>query len=76
MNNFTPEDMIRYLYNEMTAEEAQTLKRALEADWSLKEKFEVLNQAISSLDTLHYSPRPKAIDAIMQYAEATKPVEH
>jgi hypothetical protein len=59
----------------MTAAEAQILARALEADWSLREKFEVLKQAISSLDTLHYSPRPKAIDAILQYAEATKPVE-
>ncbi len=75
MNNFTPEDMIRYLYNEMTAAEAQTLTRALEADWSLKEKFEVLKLAMSSLDTLHFSPRPKAIDAILEYAEATKPVE-
>lgn len=76
MNNFTPEDMIRYLYNEMTAAEAQTITRALEADWSLREKFDVLKQAMSNLDTLHYSPRPQAIDAILQYAEATKPVEH
>lgn len=76
MNNFTPEDMIRYLYNEMTTEEAQTLSQALEADWSLREKFEVLKQAMSSLDSLHYSPRPQAINAIMQYADATKPVEH
>ena len=76
MNNFTPEDMIRYLYNEMTAAEAQTLKQALETDWTLKEKFEVLKQAMQNLDTLHYSPRPNAIHAILQYAGADKPVEH
>ena len=76
MNNFTPEDMIRYLYNEMTTAEAQTLTRALEADWSLREKFEVLRQAMSNLDTLHFFFRSQAINAILQYAEATKPVEH
>jgi hypothetical protein len=42
MNNFTTEDMIRFLYNEMNAEETARLMAALEADWTLKEKFEVL----------------------------------
>jgi hypothetical protein len=76
MNNFTPEDMIRYLYNEMCAAEAQSLKLAMESDWTLREKFEVLKQAMTNLDTLHYSPRPQAIHAILQYADVTKPVEH
>ena len=76
MTNFTPEDMIRFLYNEMTAAEAKSLTQAMENDWSIKEKFEVLKEAMSNLDTLHYSPRPQAIHAIMQYADVTKPVEH
>jgi hypothetical protein len=76
MTNFTPEDMIRLLYNEMTAEEAKSLLQAMENNWSIKEKYEVLKEAISNLDTLHYSPRPQSIQAIMQYADATKPVEH
>ena len=75
MNNFTPEDMIRYLYNEMTAEEARSLMQALESDWGLKEKFDVLKQAMSNLDTLHYSPRPQTIHAVLHYAESTKAVE-
>ena len=76
MTNFTPEDMIRFLYNEMTAEEAKSLLQAMENNWSIKEKFEVLKEAMSNLDTLHYSPRPQSIQAIMQYADVTKPVEH
>ena len=76
MNNFTPEDMIRFLYNEMSAAEALSLKQALETDWTLREKFEVLKQAMTNLDTLHYSPRPQTIHAILQYADVTKPVEH
>jgi hypothetical protein len=73
MNNFTTEDMIRFLYNEMNAEETARLMEALEADWTLKEKFEVLKSSMNSLDTLHYSPRRRTIDAILQYAEDTAP---
>jgi hypothetical protein len=76
MNNFTPEEMIRLLYNEMSAEEAKSLMQEMETDWTVKEKFEVLKEAMSNLDTLQYSPRPQAIHAILQYADATKPVEH
>ncbi len=76
MNNFTTEDMIRFLYNEMNAEETAQLLAALEADWTLKEKFDVLKSSMDSLDTLRYSPRRKSIDAIMQYAEDTSHAEN
>ncbi len=76
MNNFTPEDMIRFLYNEMNAEEKTAMMRALEGDWALREKFEVLKEAVKSLDTLKLSPRPQAIFSIMQYAEAAKVGQH
>jgi hypothetical protein len=72
MNNFTPEDMIRFLYNEMNAEEKSAMQLAMESDWTLREKFEVLKEAVKSLDTLKFSPRPQAIFAIMQYAEDAK----
>jgi len=76
MNNFTTEDMIRFLYNEMNAEETTRLMAALEADWTLMEKFEVLKASMNNLDTLHYSPRRRTIEAILQYAEDTAPAEN
>ena len=76
MNLFTPEDMLRYLYNELNAEESAALLRAMEADWTLREEFENLKQAVMSLDTVRYNPRPEAIQSILNYAEATRPVEH
>jgi hypothetical protein len=76
MNLFTPEDMLRLLYNEMNADEKAALIRAMEDDWTLREEFETMKQAMSNLDTLHYSPRPQSIQSILEYAEATRPVEH
>jgi len=75
MDIFTPEDMIRYLYNETSAEETAAISLALETDWSLREKFEILKDSIKSLDKIHRSPRPKAIESILRYAGVTKVVE-
>ena len=76
MNNFTPEDMIRILYNEMSAEETAAIQAALESDWTLMEKFEVLKAAQEHLNSVKFSPRPDAIHAIMMHADETRAVEH
>jgi hypothetical protein len=77
MNNFTPEDMIRFLYNEMNAEETAAIQLALESDWTLREKFEVLKAAKEDLNKVQFSPRPDAINAILMHAdEVAKTVEH
>ncbi|PWT99372.1 MAG: hypothetical protein C5B52_10750 [Bacteroidetes bacterium] len=75
MDIFTPEDMIRYLYNETSAEETAAISLALETDWSLKEKFEILKRSIESLDRIQRSPRAKAIESILRYAGVNKAVE-
>ena len=76
MNNITTEDMIRFLYNEMTTEESKQFIQAMEADWTLKEAFELLKQSKDSLDRPLQSPRTSTINAIMQYAEMTEGVAH
>jgi hypothetical protein len=69
MNQFTTEDMIRFLYNEMTPEETRLVNEALAADWILKEKFEMLKASKNDLDNIHFTPRKSSINSIMQYAE-------
>ena len=69
MHNFTPEDLLRYLYNETSPAQAAEIKAALESDWSLREKFEVINSAQKKLETLKMSPSQQTLDSIMNYAE-------
>jgi hypothetical protein len=80
MNNFTPitpEDMIRFLYNEMSEEETALMKQALESDWTLREKYEVLKSAKDHLNRIHFSPRSEAIEAILMHVdEVTGKVIH
>ncbi len=69
MNSFTPEDLLQYLYKETSTEKTAAITAALESDWSLREKFEVISSGKKRLETLQLSPRKKTIDNILKYAE-------
>ena len=69
MHNFTPEDLLQYLYKETSPAQTATIKAALETDWTLREKFEVITSAQSRLEALKMSPSQKTIDNILSYAE-------
>ena len=69
MHNFTPEDLLLYLYNETSPAQTAEIKAALVNDWSLREKFEVITSAQKRLEALKMSPSQQTIDKIMNYAE-------
>ncbi|MEO6548710.1 MAG: hypothetical protein ABIN94_11945 [Ferruginibacter sp.] len=69
MHSFTQEDLIQYLYNETSQEKSILMKAALDTDWILREKYEVISAAIAGLEKLTFSPRKVAIDYILNYAE-------
>ena len=69
MHNFTPEDLIQYLYKETSPEQTAEIMAALETDWSLREKLDVILAAQKKLEPLHLSPEQHTIDSIMNYAE-------
>ena len=69
MHNFTPEDLLLYIYNETSPAQTAQIKAALETDWSLREKFEVITSAQKRLEALKMSPSQQTIDNILSYAE-------
>ncbi|MBS1755289.1 MAG: hypothetical protein KF825_01720 [Ferruginibacter sp.] len=69
MHNFTPEDLIQYLYNETSPQQTAQIKAALKTDWSLREKFEVVSSAKERLEVIKMGPRQQTIDNILNYAE-------
>jgi predicted Ser/Thr protein kinase len=68
MSNFTPEDLLLYLYNEMDAANRAALEQSLEKDWTLREKLGVLKTSMQRLDRLVQSPRTEVILDILRYA--------
>jgi len=71
MHSFTPEDLLQFLYKETSPEKTAAIQSALDSDWSLREKFEVISSSSKRLETIKFSPSQRTIDAIMNYAEKT-----
>lgn len=69
MHNFTPEDLLQYLYKETSTEKTALIKAALETDWNLREQLDVITAAQGRLETLKLSPSQKTIENILAYAE-------
>ncbi|MCG2613891.1 hypothetical protein LZZ85_06345 [Terrimonas sp. NA20] len=68
MNNYTPEDLLLYLYNEASEEQTVAIKNALESDWTLREKLAVLKDSMKRLDTVMEAPRTDVVLNILNYA--------
>ena len=68
---FTPEELIQYLYKETSPDRTTAIEAALQHDWTLREKLEVLQASIQNLDKIIQSPRAEVILRIMNYARKT-----
>ena len=68
MRNFTPEDLLLYLYKESSPQLTAAIRQALQLDWTLREKFNVLKTSMLRLDQIQQSPRTEAILNILNYA--------
>ena len=68
---FTPEDLLRYLYNEISPEKKMAIEAALLEDWTLREKLEVLQDSAGNLEKITESPRAEVILRVLNYARET-----
>ena len=68
MTNFTPEDLLLYLYKETSAEQTTAIESALQKDWALREKLEVLKASMQRLDKLVVSPRTEIVLNVLNHA--------
>ncbi len=68
MPNFTPEDLLLYLYKEMSPEQVVAIEAALKSDWTLREKMDVLKTSMQRLDKIKLSPRAEVVENVLNYA--------
>ena len=71
MHNYSPEELIQYLYKETAPELTAAIEKALEQDWTLREKLAVLKASHERLNTLIEAPRTETVLNVLRYA-ATK----
>ena len=68
MANFTPEDLLLYLYKETSEKQTTAIEAALKQDWTLREKLAVLKTSLERLDGIKKSPRTRVILNVLNYA--------
>lgn len=68
MTNFTPEHLLMYLYKECSAEQTTAIEAALEKDWTLREKLNVLKASMQRLDKITTAPRTEVVLNVLNYA--------
>jgi hypothetical protein len=77
MLDFTPEDLISYLYGEMDDHAKALMDKALESNWALREKMSVLQASIQRLDkSALLSPSSSTMDRILAYATDKSKIPH
>ncbi len=64
---FTPEDLVQYLYKETTPEQNAAIEEAMQRDWTLLEKFEVIKKAHARLEKFKLSPRVETVLNVLKY---------
>lgn len=69
MHNFTPEDLVQYLYSETSPEKTAAIQAAIESDFNLREEYETLVAGKQRLESFKMGPRKSTIDNILSYAE-------
>ena len=68
MTNFTPEDLLLYLYKETSPEQTIAIDEALQKDWTLREKMNVLKASMLRLDKTVVTPRTEVVLNVLNYA--------
>lgn len=75
MYNYTPEDLILYLYKETSPEVTAAIDEALKNDWTLREKLSVLKTSMERLNSITVSPRTEVVLNVLKYAYSKDSVE-
>ncbi|RPA66484.1 hypothetical protein EF405_20470 [Cyclobacteriaceae bacterium YHN15] len=68
---FTPNDLLRYIYQEMSEGENEKLVQALHEDRSLMQEYLEMLSTIELLDDLILEPSEKVVKGILRKAHST-----
>jgi hypothetical protein len=67
--HFTLDDLVRFLYDEVTFEEEIAIREALDTNWELQEEYQALKEAYNQLPKASFSPDDTSITNILRYSK-------
>ncbi len=72
MPNFTPEDLLLFLYKETSTEQTIEIEKELTINWALHEKLIVIKTAMERLSKITVAPRTEVVLNILRHANHNK----
>ncbi|MCG9881407.1 MAG: hypothetical protein MH472_12480 [Bacteroidia bacterium] len=69
--NYTENDLLRYLYHEVSEKEKLEMEAQLLVNADLQKAFVLLKSGMESLEKLSEEPSQTSVDIIMEYSQKT-----
>ena len=76
MHNYSPEELLLYLYKETSTEQTIAIEEELKQSWALREKLAVIKTAMERLNNITVSPRTEVVLNILRLAGQSEKVKH
>jgi len=70
IKTFTQDDLIRYIYQETTAEESIEIETALIFDEALSDSYNELSRTVGLLKQVQVKPSEGTVDRILSYSKS------
>ena len=74
--DYTQNDLIRYLYKDMPVTDYFEIEDAIENDSVLKKAFSLLFSSYKSLPKVSFCPSRKVLNRIIRYSHSLSPKAH
>lgn len=71
IKSFTPNDLVRYIYQEMPEVEQELLMQALHSDQALMQEYVEMLSTIEQMNQIRLNPSEKVVNAIKKMAHST-----
>ena len=71
IKSFTPNDLVRYIYQEMPEVEQELLMQALHSDDALMQEYMEMLSTVEFLEQVRLQPSEKVVNAIKKMAHST-----
>jgi len=69
IKTFTENDLVRFLYNELSNKESEEIERAILTDDVLQEQISTLRKLHKDMDRLQVSPSGKTVQKILEFSK-------
>ncbi|RED98948.1 anti-sigma factor [Marinoscillum furvescens] len=66
---FTKNDLVRFLYDELTNDEKRALAQALLTDNELQNELDLLRSTMTELSKVSYKPSQRSVDKILEFSK-------